>query len=718
MPTQTPTTSIPAESRQLRLLAKCYGIQTAYRDNDRQYHRATPEALIAILRGLGAPLETLDDTPDALRDYRQGVWQRGIEPVVVAWDGQPTHLDLRLPTAQTSKAVFCRLTLETGQDQCWEQRLCDLPTTYLTCVEGAMYGRKRLSLPQRLPWGYHRLTIKTGHHSFHTLVIVAPPRAYMPKTARTQRDWGIFLPLYALHAERSWGAGDLTDLQTFATWVARCGGGIVGTLPILSSFLDEPFDPSPYAPVSRLLWNEMYIDVERVPGFDISGAFQATAATDALERERQALRETPLVDYRRLTACKRQVLGALSERFFADLSDERNAALQQFLSSSPHVENYARFRAVGERLQTPWPSWPTNLREGYIEAGDYDELSRRYHVFVQWIAHEQLNDLSRHCDAQDIRLYLDLPLGVHPHGYDVWHKPELFVRDAATGAPPDALFSGGQNWGFPPLHPQGIRQQRYRYCIDYLRQQMRHTGMLRLDHVMGLHRLFAIPNGFDGSQGIYLRYAAEELYAILSLESHRHQVTLVGENLGTVPPYVNAAMDRHHLQRMYVMPFETDPKPTKALREAPASSVASLNTHDLFPFAAYSQGLDIAFRCTQGLIDADDADQERRERMATIENLRRFFVHKGLLPEYATAPSMLLRACLAFLSISPAQVVLVNLEDLWCETQPQNVPGMPDGFPNWQRKARYPIEELSQRSEICEILHAVNVLRRQGNLSC
>ncbi len=718
MPSQSVIASIPIEYRQLRLLAKCYGIQTAYRDNDRQYHRASPEALVAILRGVGAPVETVDDVPEALRVYRQGIWQRGTEPVIVAWAGQSVAFDLRLPAAHMAGVVFCRLILETGQDQCWEQNLDDLPTAHVTEVEGMTYGRIRLSLPPSLPWGYHRLTIKTAHHQFKTLVIVAPQRAYTPKEARAQRDWGVFLPLYALHAERSWGAGDLTDLRTLAAWVADCGGGIVGTLPILASFLDEPFDPSPYAPVSRLVWNEMYIDVERVPGFDISGAFQTSTVTRALEHERQALRCAPFVDYRRLMACKRQVLESLSERFFTDLSDAHHEALQQFLMANPHVQAYARFRAVGERLRVPWPSWPTSLREGQLEAGDYDESSRRYHVFAQWTIHEQLNDVSRHCDAQDIRLYLDLPLGVHPHGYDVWHKPELFVRDTATGAPPDAFFSEGQNWGFPPLHPQAVRQQQYRYCIDYLRQQMRHTGVLRLDHVMGLHRLFAIPNGFDGTQGVYLRYAAEELYAILSLESHRHRVTLVGENLGTVPPYVNAAMARHCLQRMYVMPFETDPKPTKALHEVPTSSVASLNTHDLFPFAAYCQGLDIAYRCTQGLIDADDADQERRERIATIENLRRFFVHKGLLPEHATAPSMLLRACLTFLSISPAQMVLINLEDLWCETQPQNVPGTQDSFPNWQRKAHYNLEELAQRSEIRDILNAVNVLRRQGNLSC
>ncbi len=602
-------------------------------------------------------------------------------------------------------SVACQLTLETGHEQHWTLHPDDLPTVYVADVDGVPHGCKRIALPHPLPWGYHRLTLHAAgnrfHHHFETLVIAVPRRAYAPETAKAERDWGVFLPLYALHSQRSWGAGDLTDLQAFATQVAAHGGGIVGILPILPTFLS---DPSPYAPVSRLVWSEMYVDAARIPGFEAASEPPDIAA----------LRRAPLVDYAGLMACKRRVLDHLAERFFADPSNPRHTALQQFLAQYPHVEAYAAFRAVGERLGTPWPTWPSALRDGHIQAGDYCESSWRYHIFAQWMAHEQLSTLSRHCAAQDIRLYLDLPLGVHPDGYDVWHAPRLFVRGTATGAPPDALAPQGQNWGFPPLNPQAIRQQAYGYCIAYLRQQMRHTGVLRLDHVMGLHRLFTIPQGFDSIQGVYLRYAAQELYAILSLESHHHQVTLVGENLGTVPPYVNAAMDRHRLQRMYVLPFETDPKPTKALRPAPAACIASLNTHDLFPFAAYCQGLDIAYRRDRGLTDPDDAERERHARTATIDTLHQFFVHKGILPEHDKTPTMLLRACLTFLSLSPAAMVLINLEDLWGETQPQNVPGTQDGFPNWQRKARYPLEEWAQHADICEVLHAINTLRRQG----
>jgi 4-alpha-glucanotransferase len=701
-----------ADSRHLRLLARCYGIQTAYRDNHWHYHRAAPETMLAMLQGLGAPIETPKDVPDALRLYRQHIWQRGVEPVIVAWTGQHTSFELRLPMAHLETSVACRLTLETGQEQHWEQHLHDFPTTHSTDVEGEIYGCKHLVLPSSLPWGYHRLTVDTIGHRWQALVIAAPPSTYASETIKAQRDWGLFLPLYALHSQRSWGAGDLTDLQSFATWVAERGGGIVGTLPILAAFLnaasDHTLDPSPYAPVSRLVWNELYVDVERVPGFATAHTTMPAAAS--------MLRHAPLVDYPRLMTCKRRILEDLAERFFAEPSDARHAALQRFLATHPHVETYASFRAVGEHLRAPWSTWPTAQRDGQIQAGDYHEPHRRYHLFAQWMAHEQLNALSRHCADQDIRLYLDLPLGVHPDGYDVWHEPELFVRGTATGAPPDALAPQGQNWGFPPLNPLAIRQQEYRYCIAYLRQQMRHAGVLRLDHVMGLHRLFAIPQGFESTQGVYLRYAAEELYAILSLESHRHQVTLVGENLGTVPPYVNAAMDRHRLQRMYVVPFETEPDPTQALRPVPAASVASLNTHDLFPFAAYCQGLDIEQRRVRGLLDPDDADRERRERMATIDTLHRFFVHKGLLPEHAKAPAMWLRACLTFLSLSPADIVLINLEDLWGETQPQNVPGTQDGFSNWRRKARYALDEWAQQPEIDEILHAVDTLRRQGHV--
>jgi 4-alpha-glucanotransferase len=287
------------------------------------------------------------------------------------------------------------------------------------------------------------------------------------------------------------------------------------------------------------------------------------------------------------------------------------------------------------------------------------------------------------------------------------------VHDAAGGAPPDAVFTKGQNWGFPPLHPEAMRAQGYRYWLAYLRHQLKHTGLLRIDHVMGLHRLFWVPKGLEPRQGVYVRYPAEELYAMLNLESHRHQVIIVGENLGTVPAYVNTAMARHRLHRMYVVQYELAPRPDRVLPVVPADTVASLNTHDMPPFAAYGQGLDIDDRQQQGLIDAADARRERRHRRALLAALQRFLQSQNLVAPNADMQA-LCSACVALLGASPAQVVLLNLEDLWLETQPQNFPGTGGERPNWQRKARYNLEAFCHMPQVLALLRSMNHLRKRG----
>jgi 4-alpha-glucanotransferase len=227
--------------------------------------------------------------------------------------------------------------------------------------------------------------------------------------------------------------------------------------------------------------------------------------------------------------------------------------------------------------------------------------------------------------------YLDLPLGVHPHSYDIWRERGAFVLDASGGAPPDAVFTGGQDWGFPPLHPEAIRQQRYRYYIATLRHQLRHTDLLRIDHVMGLHRLYWIPNGLAPRDGVYVRYPSNELYAILSLESHRHRTPIVGENLGTVPTYVNSTMARHSLHRMYVAQYELVGSVRKTLRAVPRDAVASLNTHDIAPFAAFWEGLDIDDRLDLGLLNPVGARIERKNRRALKNVLESFLQRLGWL---------------------------------------------------------------------------------------
>jgi 4-alpha-glucanotransferase len=464
--------------------------------------------------------------------------------------------------------------------------------------------------------------------------------------------------------------------------------------------------------VSRLLWNELYVDPTRAPEYPRCPAAQDLVRSAAWQAEHAALRDAPLVDYRRLAAHKRAVLAALARGLFAEPSS-RTRDLERFLSLHPQVEDYARFRAAVERRGSTWPSWPEPLRAGCLRDGDYDVDASHYHAYVQWLAHEQLGALADSARAASASLYLDLPLGVHADGYDTWRERDAFASGAAGGAPPDSFFTSGQNWGFPPLHPRKLREQGYRYVLACLRHHLRYAAILRLDHVMGLHRLYWVPAGLEATDGVYVRYPAEELYALLTLESQRHRAVIVGEDLGTVPRAVRAAMSRHGIHRMYVTQFEVAPDPDRPLAPVPRTAVASLNTHDMPTFAAFWQAHDVQDRQALGLLDAADAARERAQRGALRQALARYLAAGGWLGDSTDLPAAL-RACLRYLAASPARVVLLNLEDLWLEPEPQNVPGTWQERPNWRRKARYSLEEFAALPEVHDTLREIDRLRTPG----
>ena len=293
----------------------------------------------------------------------------------------------------------------------------------------------------------------------------------------------------------------------------RSGGNVVGTLPFLASFLDKPCDPSPYTPVSRLFWNEFYLDLTRVPEMARCPEAQALAEATEFKSEIEALRGQRLVDYRRLMALKRVVLEKLARNLTTG-SDKRREAFEGFVKEHEGLLEYARFRATVESRGETWRNWPQPLRDGVLSEGDCSREAEHYHAYVQWLADEQLQHLSAQAHGKRMSLYLDLPLGVHGDGYDTWRERDLFVAGVAAGAPPDALFHQGQNWGFPPLHPQKMREQGYRYAIAYLNHHMKYADILRVDHVMGLHHLFWVPQGMPATEGVYVRYPADEMYAI------------------------------------------------------------------------------------------------------------------------------------------------------------------------------------------------------------
>ncbi|MGI9861967.1 4-alpha-glucanotransferase [Moorella naiadis] len=700
------------ELRLLHRLCRWCGVETAYRDVEGRLRAASAESLLAALQALGVPVAGLTAVPGALRERQQQYWQSLCEPVVVAWSGRPGVVELRLLAGQAGQAAApleCRLQLEDGRLWRWVLDADRLRLTRIAVVEGVTFTARQLSLPAGLPWGYHNLHLHLAGRTREVLVIVAPRRAWemtgrgtgVPqgddkgrvgspgRSGKGERLWGSFLPLYALYTRHSPGAGDFGDLKALVRWAGSLGAGFTGTLPLLAAFLDEPLAPSPYQPVSRLFWNEFYLDISRLAETRRCPEVQELYNAAAVRQEIASLQAAPLVNYRRGMALKRRLLEICARGFFSRPPGEQEG-LRRWLAGHPEALDYARFRATMEKQHTTWPTWPARMREGHLTEGDYDPAAVQYHLYVQWQTQRQLQEVATVARRSGQGLYLDFPLGVHGEGYDTWRYRQAFATGASSGAPPDTFFRQGQDWGFPPLHPEGIRQDGYRYYRACLRQHLHYAGILRLDHVMGLHHLYWIPCGLTAREGIYVRYHARELYAILSLESWRHRVLLVGEDLGTVPAYVRRAMDRHNIYRMYVLSSEYTGQPDRALPPVATRSLASLNTHDMPPFAVFWR------------------EKRGRQRAA----LPIFLYNQGCLELPTTAAASLLRASLAYLGASPARLLLVNLEDLWLETEPQNIPGTVTEYPNWRRRARYSLEEFRRLPGVANLLQEINRLRR------
>jgi 4-alpha-glucanotransferase len=686
-------------------LAESYGLQTFYDDDRSRRRDASPESLLAVLRVLGAPMQRVEDAADALRHRRQQVWNRPLEPVAVAWDGGAEPLKLRLPMHHVESELACRLEYESGETKAWSCQVYELPEVQAADVEGVAFTMRSLWLPDALPAGYHRLTVEVADQACECLVISSPTQAYAPP-GPPRKLWGGFLPLYALRSANDWGVGDFTDLGNLIDYVQSQGGGIVGTLPLDAAFLGEPFEPSPYSPASRLFWNELYLDVNRLLR---EAGVDDFRGRPEVEREIGELRALKLVDYQRVAALKRKALERVVGKAFAGLP---GAEFERFLNLHPRLADYAAFRATVENLHTSWHSWPERPRGGVLRPGDYREADFRYHAYVQWLADKQLHELSDRASARGPGLYFDLPLGVNPDSYDVWRDRAAFALGVSGGAPPDHFFTKGQDWGFPPLHPENNRDQGYKYLRDTLHHHFRYAGMLRIDHLMGLHRFYWVPQGLGAAQGVYVRYPEDELYAVYCLESNRHQAILVGEDLGTVPPAVRPAMQKHNIHRLYIGQFEMEPNDERPFSPAAPGAIGSLNTHDMPTFAAFWTGQDISDRLAVGYLDETTSRQEAERRHQVREAVKQYLRRAGFLGDRDELADVL-RGCLQAIAATDVGFVLANFEDLWQATQPQNVPGTWREQPNWRRRAAHAFEEFDQVPGLRETLAALDrVIKR------
>jgi 4-alpha-glucanotransferase len=662
-------------SASLGELARAYGVQPSYTDASGRRVRTPEDGLVGALRALGVAIDGPGDADRALRERRRELDRRVVEPVVVAWDGRLRDVRVRAP-----RSARLSIALQGGGN-------ADVAAT------PGRDGGSTLSARSPLPGGYHTLSVETRSSRSTATIMSAPTRA----PAIPSGSWGVFAPLYAVRSRRDRGVGTFTDLGELDRWAQERGARTLSTLPLLAAFLDEPFEPSPYSPASRLFWNEIFVDLDRVGEAD--PGVRGTRAG----RPRPFAGAPGTIDYRGMARVVRETLSPLAERFFRG---EQPEAYRRFLAEHADVRDYARFRAEVDRRRAWWGSWPGAARDGRLPGAAEADPNGRYHLYAQWLAEEQLGAVGGRAKAEGRGLGLDLPLGVNGGSYDVWRHRSAFALDASAGAPPDLFFSGGQDWGFPPLHPERIRGDGYRYPRAVLANLLRYASALRIDHVMGLHHLYWIPRGVETRHGAYVRYRADEWYAMLSIEAHRAGAAVVGEDLGTVPGYVRRAMRRHRVHTSYVIQFEADAE-RRDVHDPPPGSAASLGTHDLPTWAAFWKGEDVVLFRELGLLDAREADRRAAERaevrVAIVEGLRR----RGLLRSTRADAGTTLAAALRVLGGSEAALVSVALEDLWLEERPQNVPGTGDERPNWRGRFRLSLEELMGDERVSRIVAAV-----------
>lgn len=646
-------------SDELIALAQLYDVQTEYVDASGEVRQASDDALRAVLGALGA---RMTDPRDAIREERLRRHVQTLEPVVAL-----PSIGRQVVEVALSRSVHprdCWLSLEAEDGSVRRMRL--MPSIQRPLGTASVEGRTidryeaHLSTPlDMLRAGYYNLSLEGPDLEASSLLVVAP-RCPLPPPG-----WGVFMPVHTMRTARDWGVGSYETLRELATWAAGRGASVVGTLPLYPAFLDDPVEISPYLPVTRLGWNELFVDPTAVPELEASEDARRILDSSEFQEALAHVRAAPLADYPSSMLLVRHVLEPLARTLYGS-SSARRAALESFAAARPDLVAYARFRA-GETV-APNGHAP----QGQSPSGPLPESQEaRYHLYAQFLADQQLA-------AAGGRLFLDLPVGVHPDGFDPLFEPDAFAAGVEGGAPPDLFFERGQRWGFRPLHPRAIRESRYRHVIATLRHAMSQASVLRLDHVMGLYRLYWVPTGADATDGAYVRYRDDELRAVVALEAARSGTAIVGEDLGTVPEEVRDGMAEDRMLRSWVLEFEVSAD--APLPDPPEQSMASIGTHDLPRFVTFFE-----------------APGRSAWRRAMGGDARRA-----------------LRACLDHMAAGPARVVLVDIEDLWLERLAHNRPGTGPEAGNWRHRSARTLEEVFADPEIAAALERIDELRREG----
>ncbi|UNX54022.1 4-alpha-glucanotransferase [Georgenia sp. TF02-10] len=709
------TTAAPAEAPtdSLRRLARSLGVATEFTDYTGRHRQVGAGTIRAVLAALGVPARTEDEVAAALADVDLDPWRATLPPSVVVRQGREHDLPVHVPDGA---AVSVRVHLEDGGTRELVQRDAWVPPRD---VDGVLTGRATFVLPADLPLGWHEVRAVVGGGAAGaddggapagpdggvsavatTALAVTPDRLPRPALA-TGRGWGVMAQLYSVRSRRSWGIGDLADLAELTSFFGEVGADFLLINPLHAAEPVGPMTPSPYLPVSRRFVNPLYVRPEDIRETAyLSGPERALVEWAAQEVRPANTTNAPL-DRDAAWAAKRQALEVIHA---APRSRSRQRSLDAFHTEEGQgLADFALWCALQERYAgQPWPAELRDVRSPFV-ARQRRELADRvdFYVWLQWVADEQLARAQR--AARDAGMGLgvmhDLAVGVHPDSADAWADRDAFARGIGVGAPPDMYNQQGQNWHQPPWRPDVLARSAYAPLRQMARTVLRHAGALRVDHIMGLFRLWWIPDGMGAEDGTYVRYDHEAMVGVLALEAARAGAVVIGEDLGTVEPWVRGYLAERGVLGTSVLWFEKDeagwPLQPQDYREL---VLATVDTHDLPPVAGYLAEEHVDLRERLGLLTAPVAQvraEARTERERMTERLR----EHGLVGADPTERE-LVEALHAYVVATPAVLVGVSLTDAVGERRAQNQPGTDTEYPNW----RLPLADGAEQVVLVEDL--------------
>ncbi len=712
-------------------LSHLYGIVPEYWDIFGNLHIASIDTKKALLKAMKIDVDSTESLAAALGREQSKPWSCFIEPVkVLSVNAQPFTIAAYVPVNEGEEhrlTLSCSLEDEYGQREELMFAGEGLKIKDQHWIGSARYVKFDLTYDGSRDIGYYRATVVCRHPENifpggsamlekTCRIIITPDACYIPAELESRGTWGLSINLYSLRSSRNWGVGDFTDLKTMVRFSASLKSGFVGINPLHAIPNIMPYGISPYSPITRFYKNFIYLDMNAIPEVIASESAQETMNSGVFKKEMSAATNGDLVEYEKIAFLKKSVLRNAFDSFYHgeyDGNSPRSCEFRKFIEEEgTALDSFALFSAIWEHMNNlhnhhGWLDWPEQFRNPLSEAvREFRTLHEKellFHKYVQWLLDGQHRETAELAFSlgMPIGIYHDLAIGSIGGGSDSWNSQGITADNVDVGAPPDDFNPNGQNWTFPPLISERLKETGYDFFIRLIAKNMRYNGALRIDHALGLFRLFWIPGGMPAEKGAYVTCADEDLLRIIALESVRNKTMVIAEDLGTVGENVHEALMRFGMLSYRLFYFERNyPDPSFRYPEQyPPMALCSITTHDLPTVYGFWSGRDIRVKKQLNVYHDSEIMQRclkdrERDRMLMLDALK----SRCIVPDdFRLAPEMSTELCLAiyeYLARTNCKLVAVSLDDVIGTVDQQNIPGITGSYPNWMQKTPASLEQM------------------------